>query len=161
LNGWNKGNWEQTNIAWSNPPPMPPPTSWGGNYQQSPWTLMWGTRQDPPTSEQWTDERHPTIIQLMGPVADRYRLDNPSLSSILNHCGKRIPNIPSIDGVPTLCWGHALGRCKCLFCKYPKKGGHIGRAAYTDAWASIMCQLLQPGITKLLETNGAVQTTKK
>jgi hypothetical protein len=49
---------------------------------------MWGTRQTQPTPEQWTDENHPAIIQLMSPVADSYGLDNPSLSLILNHCEK-------------------------------------------------------------------------
>jgi hypothetical protein len=83
-------------------------------------------------------------------VVDWYGLDNPYISAILEPIGKRIPDLPTLEGVQVLCWGHALGRCTMARCKYKSRGGHVDPAAYMDAWAAATCALLQPGINALM-----------
>ena len=96
----------------------------------------------------------------MREVVDKHGLDNPSLSAILAPTGKRIPDLPTLEGVPVLCWGHALGKCTIGRCRYKSKGGHVSRDKYTDAWADATVSLLQPGINALL-TGGEPPTKKQ
>ena len=142
-NSWGQRQTSTSSSAstWNKPPSVPPPTSWG-------------------TQNQWTDERHPAIISMMREVVDKHGLDNPSLSAILAPTGKRIPDLPTLEGVPVLCWGHALGKCTIGRCRYKSKGGHVSRDKYTDAWADATVSLLQPGINALL-TGGEPPTKKQ
>jgi len=126
-------------------PTVPPPAGWGLPPPHKP-----GGPQGPPRRPGQEDIRHPKIKALMDPYLAKYN-NYINLSDILTASGKRITDLPGLEGYTNpsgsscICWNTVLGKCfKGKRCRYYK--GHVRKADITDGFAEAVTDCIGKGV---------------